>query len=64
MSTNVVRREVICFGLMGIAFPTRETRYFPSRKQKYKAKITKNTEIIKLPMLLTMFVPNESILLL
>ena len=64
ISVNFVKREVIWFFLIGIAFPTRETRYFPSKKQKYKAKITKNTEITKLPMLLTRFVPKDKILLL
>ena len=64
ISVNFVKREVICAFLIGIALLIRDTRYFPSKKQKYKAKITKNTEITKLPMLLTIFVPKEIILLL
>ena len=64
ISANFVIRDVIWVFLIGIAFPIRETRYFPSKKQKYKAKITKNTEITKLPIRLTRFVPIEKILLL
>ena len=61
MSENFSVNTFMCFGARGIAFLIKESKYGPSRKQKYKAKTMNIRETRNEPVVVTTVFPIEKI---